>query len=132
MRNIYFLTIDRVKDLDKSVKPIELIRMRNEICIDNDLSLLKPYQVFAFEFKEDKKNGKRLHYHMLASSPKSFIKYTGLRHVGWSIKLVKLKTHYDVANTAGYIQKNKYDKDLREYNKTFKKFKVLKVNTLTP
>lgn len=122
---IYFLTIDKVK-LDGSPTKRTLLDVRDAICRVGDLKIFNPYQVFCFESKfKGKLHGYYLHYHCLLRSSKSFISYLLLAQPGYSIKLIKLITSIDVANTAGYIQKLKIDFcDLEEITKTLQKPEV--------
>lgn len=110
MRTIYFLTIDKVKDLHIKPTPKMLIEVRNELLIKIQGFPINPYKVDCFELKQDKKNGDRLHYHMQFYSYSNFISYKQAKKDGWSIKIKKLNTPYDIANNAGYIQKHKIDK----------------------
>ncbi len=114
---IYFITLDRCSNLKKKTTVGELLEMRRVIIKRINVNLIHPYQVHCFEWKLDAKNGKRLHYHFECCSTRSFIPYTDVRVKGWSNKILKLKTLYDVANTAGYIQKLKIDKSLLEIHK---------------
>ncbi len=112
VRHHYFLTLDRVSELKRKVTQKELLKMRELICTLIGLHVIQPYQVHCFEHKQDKKNGPRLHYHMIGFSYNSYIPHKSVKQKGWSNNIKKLKTLYDVANTAGYIQKLKSDSAL--------------------
>ncbi len=58
-----------------------------------------------------------IHYHCLLQSVNSFIQYKLIRKEGYSLKLLKLKSYYDVERNAGYIMK--YKKDKIEYKYKF-------------
>jgi len=104
---IYFLTIDKVL-LDRAPTKDEIFAVRDKLMLDTGLIELRPYKCECFEIKyKGRKHGMYLHYHALLASYNSYIPYTSLRALGWSIKLIKLKTNMDVANTAAYINKLK-------------------------
>ncbi len=109
MYYIYFLTIDKVK-LDGPPTKLELLGVCKAICRVGDLQPLLTYEVYCFEIKyKGKAHGEYLHYHCLLKSLKPFISYLLIYQKGYAVKLVKLKSHLDVAVTAGYIQKLKID-----------------------
>ncbi len=118
----FFLTIDKVK-LDGKPTKMELINVRNDICIKSQLMPSQPYQVHCFEYKDKgKKHERYLHYHTLLLSNRSFIPFKELKHKGYSIKLKKLITCKDILNTAGYINKLKKDLcDIEHIEKFLKK-----------
>ncbi len=105
----YFLTIDKVK---LGVPPLrqDLLRIRNDLCSMHGLAVISPYQVQSFELKsKGKAHGNYLHYHCILQSDNNFIDYKKVRVPNWSLKLERLRSHRDIALTAGYIQKLKKD-----------------------
>ncbi len=107
---IYFLTIDKVL-LGQPPTKEDILQVCCDICRVADLQPISPYEVFCFESKDKGKvHGNYLHYHALLRSTKRFIGYQLIAQKGWSVKLIKMKTHIDVAVTAGYIQKLKIDR----------------------
>lgn len=135
---IYFLTIDDPK-VNAHPSKKDLFKAAGLVRDKYELAPIVPYPVHCFEWKYTKKYGKRLHYHQLVRSKKFFIDYNDVELAGWSVKLEKLKTFYDVARVAGYIQKFKVDKvDIDEQPKLspFKKDnkkndKIIKANPFT-
>ncbi len=96
MRFIYFLTIDKVT-LDGAPTKKQLLKIRNEICKKAELQTIQPYQVQCFEYKDKGiKAGRYLHYHCLLSSKKTFIPYALISVKGYSLKLIKMKTFFDL------------------------------------
>ncbi len=109
MQFFYFLTIDKVK---LGVPPLkqDLLTIRNDICSANNLSVIHPYQVQCFEYKDKGKvHGRYLHYHCMLYSSDYYIDYKKIRVPNWSLKLERLRTSTDVAITSGYIMKLKKD-----------------------
>ncbi len=118
MTYIYFLTVDKCSTKDTPPTRGELLKVKDDICECAGLSDIAPFKVQCFENKRVDMKGKVfIHYHCLLQSRNPFIQYKLIRKEGYSLKLLKLKSYFDVARTAGYIMK--YKKDKIEYKYKF-------------